>query len=202
MDWFLYDRDLRYERVNRCFDNCLFIGIFGKVGQIRKGKEEDTEKLTLYWIYDCVKRFLWKVYCDFDDSSFLFSEIHFATLLTRKVPIRNVFWLGMGLGVCSSVKCKSTEYLFFYYKCLNLFFLTFCFLRAMGSIRLLQTNCYLAASRPTLGHSQGDNLTNPILIITTFYLCRPEGHREPCNKVGFQSPAELLAVFEPGTFRF
>ena len=113
LDWFLYDRDLRYERVNRCFDNCLFIGIFGKVDQIRKGKEEDTEKLTLYWIHDCVNRFLWKVYCDFDDSSFLASEIHVATLLTRKVPIRNVFWLGMGLGICSSVKCKSTKYLLF-----------------------------------------------------------------------------------------
>ena len=25
-------------------------------------------------------------------------------------------------------------------------------------------NCYLAAPRPTLGHSQGDSLTNPMLI--------------------------------------
>ena len=62
-------------------------------------------------------------------------------------------------------------------------------------------NCYLADPRPTLGHSQGDNLTNPMLI-AAFYLIRPEGHREPCNEVGSLSPAERLAGFEPGTFRF
>ena len=31
---------------------------------------------------------------------------------------------------------------------------------------------------------------------------RPEGHREPCNKVGSLSPAEHLVGFEPRTFRF
>ena len=31
-------------------------------------------------------------------------------------------------------------------------------------------NCYLAAPWPTLGHSQRDSLTNPMLI-TAFYLC-------------------------------
>ena len=60
-------------------------------------------------------------------------------------------------------------------------------------------NCYLAAARPILGHSQGDSLTNPMLI-TAFYLCQPEDHREPRNKVGSLSPAKRLAGFEPGTF--
>ena len=41
-------------------------------------------------------------------------------------------------------------------------------------------NCYLAAARPTLGHSQGDSFTNPMLI-TAFVHIRPEDHREPCN---------------------
>ena len=50
-----------------------------------------------------------------------------------------------------------------------------------------------------LGHSQGDSLTNPMLI-TTFYLCQPEGDQEPCNEVLSLSPAELLAGFELGTF--
>ena len=50
-------------------------------------------------------------------------------------------------------------------------------------------NCYLAAPRPTLGHSQGDSLTNPMLI-TVFVHIRPEGHREPHNKVGSLSPAK------------
>ena len=59
-------------------------------------------------------------------------------------------------------------------------------------------NCYLVAPRPTLGHCQGDSLTNPMLIIA-FYLFRPEGHREPRNEVGFLSPAEHLVGFEPGT---
>ena len=62
-------------------------------------------------------------------------------------------------------------------------------------------NCYLAVPRPTLGHSQGDSLTNPLLI-TVFVYIRPEGHREPFNEVGSLSPAECLAGFEPGTFRF
>ena len=62
-------------------------------------------------------------------------------------------------------------------------------------------NCYLAVPRPTLGHSQGDSLTNPMLI-TAFAHIQPEGHQEPRNKVGFLSLAEHLAGFEPGTFRF
>ena len=62
-------------------------------------------------------------------------------------------------------------------------------------------NCYLAAPRPILGHSQGDSLTNPMLI-TAFVHIRPEGHREPPNEVGSLSPAERLAASEPGTFRF
>ena len=61
-------------------------------------------------------------------------------------------------------------------------------------------NCYLADPQPTLGHSQGDSLTNPMLI-AAFYLIRPEGHREPRNEVGSLSPAERLAGFESGTFQ-
>ena len=59
----------------------------------------------------------------------------------------------------------------------------------------------LAFPRPNLGHSQGESLTNPMLIIV-LYLCRPEGLREPCNEVGSLSLAEDLAGFEPGTFQF
>ena len=58
---------------------------------------------------------------------------------------------------------------------------------------------YLAVPWPTLGHSQGDSLNNPMLI-TVFVQVRPEGHWEPCNEVGSLSPAEHLAGFEPGTF--
>ena len=59
----------------------------------------------------------------------------------------------------------------------------------------------MAVSRPTLGHSQEDSLTNPMLI-TAFVHVRPEGHREPHNEIGSLSPAERLAGFEPGTFLF
>ena len=62
-------------------------------------------------------------------------------------------------------------------------------------------NCYFTALRPTSGHSQGDSLTNPMLI-TVFAHIRPEGHREPRNKVGSLSPVERLAGFEPETFQF
>ena len=70
-----------------------------------------------------------------------------------------------------------------------------------ADVKRIFFNCYLADPRPTLGHSQGDSLANPMLI-TTFELIRPEGHREPRNEVGSPSLAEHLAGFEPGTFRF
>ena len=62
-------------------------------------------------------------------------------------------------------------------------------------------NCYLTAPRSTLGHFFGENLTHPMLI-TAFLHFRAEGHREPRNEFGSLSQAELLVVFEPGTFRF
>ena len=61
--------------------------------------------------------------------------------------------------------------------------------------------CYLAVPWPTLGHSQGDSLTNPMLI-TAFVHIQPTGQREPRNEVGSLSPAKCLAGFELGTFRF
>ena len=61
-------------------------------------------------------------------------------------------------------------------------------------------NCYLAAPWPNLGHSQGDSLTNPMLI-TAFFHIRVH-NREPRNEVGSLSSAEHLACFEPETFRF
>ena len=57
-------------------------------------------------------------------------------------------------------------------------------------------NCYLAAPWLTLGHSQEESLTNPMLI-TVFF-----NYFDPCNEVGFLSPAERLAEFEPVTFQF
>ena len=62
-------------------------------------------------------------------------------------------------------------------------------------------NCYLAVPQQTLGHSQGDSLTNP-MFITAFVQVRPKGHWKPCNKVGSLSPAKRLVGFEPGTFQF
>ena len=61
-------------------------------------------------------------------------------------------------------------------------------------------NCYLAAPKPTLDRSQGDSLTK-LMLITAFYLCRPEDHLEPRSEVGSLSPAKRLAGFEPGTFQ-
>ena len=60
-------------------------------------------------------------------------------------------------------------------------------------------NCHSAAPRPTLGHSQGDSLTNPMLITALFRL---KGHREPRSEDGSLSPAERLVGIEPGTFPF
>ena len=65
-------------------------------------------------------------------------------------------------------------------------------------MRQIFFNCYLAVSRPSLDHSRGDSLTNPMLI-TAFVQFRPKGHREPRNEIGSLSPAEHLVGFEPGT---
>ena len=62
-------------------------------------------------------------------------------------------------------------------------------------------NCHLAVPRPTLGHSQGDSLTN-LMSITAFLQVRPEGHREPRNEAGYLSPPEGPVGFEPRTFWF
>ena len=62
-------------------------------------------------------------------------------------------------------------------------------------------NCYLAVPQPTLGHSQGDSLTN-LMLITAFVQLQPKGNWEPRNEVGSLSPAECLVGFEPGTFWF
>ena len=60
---------------------------------------------------------------------------------------------------------------------------------------LLFFKCYLAVPRPTLGYSQGDSLTN-LMLITAFVQVRPKGHREPHNEVGSLSLAECLADFD------
>ena len=58
-------------------------------------------------------------------------------------------------------------------------------------------NCYLAVPRPHLGHSEGDSLTNPMLI-TAFVQVRPEGHREPRNEVGSLKPSRAPGGFWTG----
>ena len=73
--------------------------------------------------------------------------------------------------------------------------------RGVISLTRFFFNCYLAALRPTLGHSQGDSVTNPMLI-TAFVHIGPKSHREPRNEVGSLSPAKCLAGFETGTFLF
>ena len=73
--------------------------------------------------------------------------------------------------------------------------------RELRTLSLFFFNCYLAVPWPTLGHSQGDSLTNRMLI-TVFVHIRPEGHWEPHNEVGSLSPAECLGGFELGTFWF
>ena len=100
--------------------------------------------------------------------------IAFLTLEHRKTPFHPAFLF-------------SKIHLLYIFCCFLLFFFFF--------------NCYLAVPRPTLGHSQGDSLPNLMLIIAYVHI-RPEGHREPHNKVGSLSPAEHLAGFELGTFRF
>ena len=54
----------------------------------------------------------------------------------------------------------------------------------------------MVAPQPTLGNSQKDSLTNPMLIMA-FYLFQLEGHHEPRNEVESLSAAKHLAGFEP-----
>ena len=60
-------------------------------------------------------------------------------------------------------------------------------------------NCYLGTTQPTLGHSRGNSLPNPMLIIASVQF-RPEGHQELRKEVGSLSPAERLVGFEPSDF--
>lgn len=59
----------------------------------------------------------------------------------------------------------------------------------------LKKKCYLALSWPTFGHSWGNSLTDPMLIIA-FVQVRPEGHHKPRSKVGSLSLTEHLVGFE------
>ena len=52
-------------------------------------------------------------------------------------------------------------------------------------------NCYLAVPQPTLGHSQGDGLTNPMLIIAYIHI-RPEGITGGMTIAGNSDTVQLL----------
>ena len=45
-------------------------------------------------------------------------------------------------------------------------------------------NCYLAVPRPTLGHSWGDSLANPMLITAFFYIFDPKVTRSLVTRLG------------------
>ena len=60
-------------------------------------------------------------------------------------------------------------------------------------------NCYFVVPLPTLGQSQGDRPTIPMLI-TAFCLFWPEDQQEPHSKVGSLSLAKRLVGFEPRIF--
>ena len=63
-------------------------------------------------------------------------------------------------------------------------------------------NVYLAARQPTLGgYYRRGSLTHPMLITASFSILT-ESHREPCNELGFLSPAKRLVGIEPGIFRW
>ena len=57
-------------------------------------------------------------------------------------------------------------------------------------------NYYLASPLPTMDHSQGDGLFNPMLFTAS------EVYQEPYNEVGSLSLVECLVGFEMGTFQF
>ena len=63
-------------------------------------------------------------------------------------------------------------------------------------------NCYLAAPRSTLDHSQGDSLTSLMLTTAFFNEFWHEDHRVPRNEVGSLSPTKHQVGFEPETSRF
>ena len=57
---------------------------------------------------------------------------------------------------------------------------------------ILFFNFYLAAQWLTLGHSQEDSLTNPMLITAFSNYFDRKVTGEPCNEVGSLSPVERL----------
>ena len=71
-------------------------------------------------------------------------------------------------------------------------------MRKCSKIFFKKKNCYLAASRPTLGHCWGSDLTN-LMLITVF---KTYSTQEPCNLVASQSLAKHLVVFIFGSITF
>ena len=66
-----------------------------------------------------------------------------------------------------------------------------CFLESVFLI------CYLAAPRPTLGHCQGDSLTNPMLITVFLILISTWSSPWTSWRDCVLKPGEHLVVFEP-----
>ena len=54
------------------------------------------------------------------------------------------------------------------------------------------SHCYWAGQWPTMGHLEGKNLTNLMLIIG-FWTIWPKGHREPHNEFGQVKPSQVLS---------
>ena len=79
--------------------------------------------------------------------------------------------------------------------------LRFFYFRMMKYLQLFFPAIWLSHAQISLGHSRGDNLTNPIFL-TVFIQFRPEGHQECRNEVGPLRSVKRQIGFEPGTFRF
>ena len=61
-------------------------------------------------------------------------------------------------------------------------------------------NCYLASSRPTLGHYRGGSLTH-LMLITCVFTYSARGSPGASWRVGSLNSAERLVGFQPETFR-
>ena len=64
----------------------------------------------------------------------------------------------------SNIRCEFVSY--------NFDKIVFVLIKTTSFFFFFFFNCYVAGPQQTLGHSQGDCLTN-LILITAFYLCRP-----------------------------
>ena len=84
-------------------------------------------------------------------------------LISMLLKVKLSFSKKKNFFICPNVSCLKNDETAFSFN-----------LKALFVLKIFFFNCYLAVPRPTLGHSQGDSLTNLMLITAFLYMFDPK----------------------------